>query len=154
MKIKFKSSFQQCCLFLLACYSPDKAKKVIYKAAPMHSMGYRTHGGKVDSTPGKFNSFCLLFDLAIPWRNHTQILFKSQFRAISSHKLGGSSIPCRFPWRKAQLNLIMCNWTEEHRIVILPNHKRFFSHWGKLQLCLSLLHYVYPQFIGPIVHQE
>ncbi|XP_032065416.1 outer dense fiber protein 3 [Thamnophis elegans] len=38
-----------------ACYSPDKAKKVIYKASPMHSMGYRTHGGKVDSTPGPNN---------------------------------------------------------------------------------------------------
>lgn len=151
MKIKFKSSFQQCCLFFLACYSPDKAKKVIYKASPMHSMGYRTHGGKVDSTPGKSDSFCLLFGFAIVWRNHTQILLihnSEQYHLIN--------------WDAAQFHAGFLvgkpNWiwlcVIEPKIIELwffPLQKIFSPHWGKLQLCLSLLHYVYPHFVGPIV---
>uniref|UniRef100_A0A8D0C562 Ciliary microtubule associated protein 1A n=1 Tax=Salvator merianae TaxID=96440 RepID=A0A8D0C562_SALMN len=35
-----------------ACYSPEKARKIIYKNAPVHSMSFRTRGVKVDTTPG------------------------------------------------------------------------------------------------------
>ncbi|XP_042303132.1 outer dense fiber protein 3 [Sceloporus undulatus] len=33
-------------------YSPEKSHKIIYKSAPVHSLSFRTHGAKVDSTPG------------------------------------------------------------------------------------------------------
>ncbi|XP_072841651.2 ciliary microtubule associated protein 1A [Pogona vitticeps] len=35
-----------------ASYSPEKSRKIIYKSAPVHSMAFRTHGAKVDNTPG------------------------------------------------------------------------------------------------------
>ncbi|XP_061465851.1 ciliary microtubule associated protein 1A isoform X2 [Rhineura floridana] len=35
-----------------ASYSPEKSQKIVYKSVPVHSMSFRTHGARVDSTPG------------------------------------------------------------------------------------------------------